>query len=284
MDRGQAGPFSGAVESSQLMVAQREVPVVPFHIGAGALEHLGTLRCFGLEPVVLHRARLPQRPTRRNQPCAEGFGTRTKWLPLCHRPGCGHAIEGIRWHQRRRHGGGRGLRHTSLAHLPLPILRDELDGGLHCGDHALGFLDPIHAGLAEVFWLGNGTDRVKVALDITGNARAVSPYPALEVDKVVGVADGAEVLGDLLALSPEALVLLASGFHVLLGLLAACGHLRGTTRATRSRLAVGGVAMLADPLECLLGLGGGLSGRPLLDSQRGRHRLAECMLHRDEVR
>src|SRR6266446_6995363 len=94
-DRGQACSLSGVVESSQLMVAQREVPVAPFHIGAGALEHLCKLRCFCLEPVLLHRARLPQRPTRLKQQCAEVFGTRTTWLTLCHRPGCGHAIEVI---------------------------------------------------------------------------------------------------------------------------------------------------------------------------------------------
>ena len=38
--RCQARTLSGMVKSSQLMVPQREVPVTPFDIGAGALKHL----------------------------------------------------------------------------------------------------------------------------------------------------------------------------------------------------------------------------------------------------
>ena len=83
-----------------------------------------------------------------------------------------------------------------LAHIP----RDELDGRLHFGHHALGFLDTLQAGLAEVFLLGNGADRVDVVLDIPRNELAVATHAALQVDKVVGVADGADALGDLLAL------------------------------------------------------------------------------------
>ena len=76
------------------------------------------------------------------------------------------------------------------------------------------------------------------SLDITGNELAVATHAALQVDKVVGVADGADALGDLLALPGEALVLLASGFHLLLHLLQARGRLWGTTRATLCRLVV----------------------------------------------
>ena len=96
---------------------------------------------------------------------------------------------------------------TCWPHIP----RDELDGGLHFGHHALGFLETLQAGLAELFLLGNGADRVDVALDIPGNELAVATHAALQVDKVVGVADGADALGDLLALPGEALVLVASG-------------------------------------------------------------------------
>ena len=63
---------------------------------------------------------------------------------------------------------------------------------------------------AEPFVLGNGADRVDVLLDIRRNELAVATHAALQVDKVVGVADGADALGDLLALRAEALVLLAS--------------------------------------------------------------------------
>ena len=56
-------------------------------------------------------------------------------------------------------------------------------------------------------------------VDITRNELAVAPHAALHVNKVVGVADGADALGDLLALRGEALVLLARRFHLLRNLL-----------------------------------------------------------------
>jgi hypothetical protein len=40
VDGCQTCPFPGMIESAQLMVPQREVPVTPFDIGAGALKHL----------------------------------------------------------------------------------------------------------------------------------------------------------------------------------------------------------------------------------------------------
>jgi hypothetical protein len=36
MNRRQTRALSGAVESSQLVIPQREIPVAPFHIGDGA--------------------------------------------------------------------------------------------------------------------------------------------------------------------------------------------------------------------------------------------------------
>jgi hypothetical protein len=45
------------------------------------------------------------------------------------------------------------------------IARDTLDGGLHCGYHALGVLLTFPAGLAEAFLLGNSAERVDMALD-----------------------------------------------------------------------------------------------------------------------
>ena len=39
MHGGEALPLAGQVESSKLMVAQRQVPVSPLHIGTRALEH-----------------------------------------------------------------------------------------------------------------------------------------------------------------------------------------------------------------------------------------------------
>jgi hypothetical protein len=60
--RGQARTLSGMVEPSQLVIAQCEVPVAPFHSGAGALEDLRELGrlCFAL--VLLHHAERAEAP------------------------------------------------------------------------------------------------------------------------------------------------------------------------------------------------------------------------------
>src|SRR5215510_11655895 len=110
------------------------------------------------------------------------------------------------------HGVGRRLRQVQLTHLLPHIARDERDGGLHFGYDARGFLETLQAGLAHVFLLGNGTERINMALDIPGNELAVATDTALQVDKVVGMADGAYALGDRLALPGETLGLLTSGF------------------------------------------------------------------------
>lgn len=181
-------------------------------------------------------------------------------------------------------GIGRGRRQVQLAHPLSHIPRDTLNGRLHCGHHALGFLATLSTPLAEPFLLGTRAKSISLGLDIPGSERAVAPYPSLQVDTVGGVTDGAATGGDLLTLPREALVLVVSGFHVLLDLLEARCHLCGATRATLGRLAVGGGAGLWDPLEHLVRFRGRLCGRPLFDSQRGRHRLAECMLSMEEVR
>src|SRR5205814_4253697 len=46
---------------------------------------------------------------------------------------------------------------------------------------------------------------IEARLEITGNALPVATHAALQVNKVVGVADGADALGDRLALLGEAL-------------------------------------------------------------------------------
>src|SRR5262245_59062455 len=52
----QARTLSWMIEPSQLVIAQREVPVAPFHIGAGALKHLRERLGLMLELVLLLRA------------------------------------------------------------------------------------------------------------------------------------------------------------------------------------------------------------------------------------
>ena len=144
--------------------------------------------------------------------------------------------EGLRWCQRQLF--------DLLAHIP----RDKRDGGLHFGHHALGFVETLQAGLTEPFLLRNGADRVDVALDISSNQLTVAPHAALQVDKVIGVADGTDALGHRLALPSEALVFVASRFRILLALLQARGRLWGTTWSTLGRLAMGiGEAVVSPP-------------------------------------
>ena len=58
-----------------------------------------------------------------------------------------------------------------------------------------------------------------VPLDISGNELTVSTHPVLEIDKMVGMADATDTLGDQLALPGEAFVFVACGGHVLRHLL-----------------------------------------------------------------
>ena len=111
-------------------------------------------------------------------------------------------------------GVGLRRRQRQATHLLPHITRDALDGRLPCGHHTLGFLETIQARLAEMFLLGNRADRLDVLLDIPRNELAVATHAALSVNKVVGVANGAHALRDLLALCAEALVLLARRFHL----------------------------------------------------------------------
>ena len=58
----QARTFSRVIEPSQLVMAPREIPVAPFHIGAGALKHLRERFGLVFELVLLHRAQRAQGP------------------------------------------------------------------------------------------------------------------------------------------------------------------------------------------------------------------------------
>src|SRR5262245_52346672 len=106
-----------------------------------------------------------------------------------------------------RHSVGLGLCQVQLTHLLPHIARDDLDGGLPCGHHTLGLLDPLQACLAEAFLLSNDADRVDVLRDIPRNELAVATYTALHVDKVVGRAEATDTLGDPRTLRSEPLVL-----------------------------------------------------------------------------
>ena len=86
----------------------------------------------------------------------------------------------------------------------------------------------------------NGANRVDVLLDISGNELAVATHAAIEVDKVVGMADGTDALCDLFALPGEALVLvlLTRGFHLGRSLLQTHGRLGGGTGTALARFAI----------------------------------------------
>src|SRR4029453_12474888 len=107
---------------------------------------------------------------------------------------------------------------------------------------------------------------------------------ALQVDKVVGVANGANALGDLLALPAEALMLLASGFHFLPTLLQTWKHLWGASWTALCRLGVGVSKGLMHSLGRLFSLGDRLGGSALFDGQGGCNGLAQLMLDMEEVR
>ena len=83
------------------------------------------------------------------------------------------------------------------------------------------------------FLMGNGADRVDVLLDIARNQLAVATHTSLQVDKVVRVADGANALGDCSRCSREALMLLASSFHLPAGPAPDSGPPWGDDRAAR---------------------------------------------------
>ena len=125
------------------------------------------------------------------------------------------------------HGKGDRRRHIELSDLLSDITRDELDGRLHFRHHPLGFVDALQAALAESFLLGNGANLLDVPLDIRGDELAVSAYPALEIDKVVVVANAPDTRLDLFTLLSRdarardwplrALARLVPGSWVLLG-------------------------------------------------------------------
>src|SRR5262249_20300647 len=141
-----------------------------------------------------------------------------------------------------------------------------------------------HTCLAEVFLLGNGTDRGDGLLDITGNELAITTHTALQINKMVRLADGADALGDRFTLAGEVLVCVARGCHILLGLLQARFPLWGAARAALGRLAVDTGGALLQPLERLFRLGDSLVGCSLFDGHGSCHGLAQFMLHIEEIR
>ncbi len=124
MKRRQTRAHSGVVESAQLVIPQREVSVAPFHIRAGALEHLREYFGLVLEPVLFHHAQLAQGPTGRKEWGAEALSKRTQRLTFGDRPRRGHTLEIEGWDEMGVPRVGRGRRHVQLLHLLPHIPRD----------------------------------------------------------------------------------------------------------------------------------------------------------------
>jgi hypothetical protein len=162
-----------------------------------------------------------------------------------------------------------------LPHIP----RHKLDRGLHFRHHALGFVDPIQAGLREPFVLRNTAHDANLFADIGCNEPTVAAHAALQIDNVVDLADHTDALGDLLSLRADALELLARRLRCLYELLQAGGGSWGATWTTLVRGVARSLQLLLHVLNPLLRLAGRLRSSPLLGSQRARDGFHQFMLH-----
>jgi hypothetical protein len=179
-------------------------------------------------------------------------------------PSEGHALEIIGGNELGVHGAGCRRGHVQLIDLLPNRARNALNGRLHCGPHALGFLHALHAALAEACGLRQRADQVDVSLDITSHARAVAPHAALQGDTVGGVAEATEALGDLLAWLREALRLTTGHVEGLRGLFQAHRCFWGPARTALCGLVARALLLGLDLLELLPGFAERLVCRPLL--------------------
>ncbi len=229
------------------------------------------------------RVHLAQGSTGLTQRGAKALGQLPKRLAFSHRPRLGHSVEIIRGNELGVHGEGRWRHQAQLTDLLPHIPRDERNRGSHFGCHPFGFLDPIQTPLAEVFLLSDGANLIHLRLDVVDNELAVSTHTALEVDKVIRMANRADALGHLLSLLGQALVFTAGRVEFLLGLLQTHGLRRGAARTALLRIVTGRLAMRLHLIEPLLRLGRHLVGGPLFGGQWSRNGLAQFMLYMEQV-
>src|SRR5215468_4535405 len=130
VDRGQAWPLAGVVESSPLMVPQREIPMASLSMSTGALADLGELGRLRLQPVLLSRIPLTPHPTRYKQGCTHALRTLPQWCAFPDSLGGSDTCEIVRGNAMRLHGRGRGRRSCQWPHLLSHIPRDDLHGRL----------------------------------------------------------------------------------------------------------------------------------------------------------
>src|SRR5262249_32298879 len=151
-------------KSSQLVMPERERPVAPFDIGAGALEDLGKLGRLLLQPALLERKQRTARPTRGTQGCTEALSKLPQWGPFPDQLGGSDTCEIVRRDEKRLHGVGRWLRQGQLTDVLPHSLGGNLDRRWHCGHHALRLREALPADLAEAFLMGDAADGVARAL------------------------------------------------------------------------------------------------------------------------
>ena len=145
MHRRQTRALAGVVESSQLVVPQREVPVAPCAIGTGTLAHFRERFGLVLELGLLHQAQRPQGTTGCTEGDAEALSKRTQRLALSYRPRRGHAFERAGGDEMRVQRVGRGRGQVERPPLLPYIPRNERVGRLHLWHDTLGFLAPLPA-------------------------------------------------------------------------------------------------------------------------------------------
>ena len=93
MNRRQTCTLSRAIQASQLMIPQGEIPVSSFYISTGTLEHLGQLLGLLLELALLSLTQPGQHSTGLKQRRTQTFGQRPKRLTGMHRATLGHPLE-----------------------------------------------------------------------------------------------------------------------------------------------------------------------------------------------
>src|SRR5215813_9103433 len=230
---GEARTLSRQVESSPLMAASGQGAIAPCHMGTRAREH--GRQPFGLvmEVVLRLRTQRVQDAARCKQGGAQSPGEFAKGFAIIDAASPGHAIEIVRRDALGVHGQGDRWLHSKRSDLLSAIMRDELDGALHCRHHPLSLGDALQAALTESFVLGHGAHRINVLLHIRGKEVAMAASPALEIDKGVVVAHALDTCLDLCTLLTETRGLTTGRCESLLGLFQAY---RCLWRAPRSAL------------------------------------------------
>ena len=104
MDRCPTRPLTRQLKPSQLVVAQRQIPVASFDIGTRTLANLRA-RSGLLSQVALGLwTQLTQGSTRLKQRCAKAAGELPKRLAITDGASLGHSFEVKRWNELSVHG------------------------------------------------------------------------------------------------------------------------------------------------------------------------------------